>query len=385
MFNFGINRRISKIRKAIENSKKPIVFFDTDTDGSCSFLQLKKTFDSISDASPFGKSIQSQNRALECLRDEHDLIIFFDIPYISDEIFDKIKGKNIVWVDHHTTENKEKILEFENILYLNPLDYDKKDHRCSSYWAYRICRRKENLYYAAMASVSDFYLLDVLIDFYYYDKSAFNLLFRISDEKRRELFKFIKSHRFSDENTQKQRAHWIQYLSYDCGLIDYKSFFDLLYKLDEIDPMKVLKRIEKMTPQDLRTELSAGKSNGFEEFAKVQESYKKYIKKALEENRESTEFIHFHHTGKMSFNRQISEELGYRLKNWKVIFSSYKKDSKDFYSCSFRGNNYDVRSLLLSSLDGLDGQGGGHEFSAGAIVKEKDYKEFKKRVYEKFE
>lgn len=384
-FGIGtIEKKISNIRKLIGNAEKPIVFFDTDTDGSCSYLQLKKTFSNISDASPFGKSHDSQKRALDNIKNKHDLVVFFDTPYISDESFEKIKEKKIIWIDHHKLDDNSIINKYD-ITYLNPLDYDKKDHRCSSYWAYRICNKKENLYYAALASVADFYLLDVLAKLYEYDPSAFRLLFKMNDEKREELFRFIRSHKFNDDKTQEERKYWIQYLSYDCGLIEYKNFFDLLYKLDDIDSMRVLKRVEKLSPMELRTELSAGKGEGFEEFARVQNNYKKYIKKALDSVNNNDELIYFHHTGKMSFNRQISEELAYRLKNWKVIFTSYKKDSKEFYSCSFRGNNYDVRSLVLDSLKDLEGQGGGHEFASGALVKKMDFEVFKRRVFEKFE
>lgn len=370
---------LERISELISNSKSPIVFFDTDTDGSCSYIQLRKSFPQIKEGYSLSKDDDSQRACCEKIFDNHDLIIFFDTPYLKEDFFIEAKGRQVIWVDHHPMDVEKYLETYSNILYFNPLRYDKLDGRNSAYWAYRICGKEENLFFSAMASVSDFYLLDVLVEFYNYDKSAFNVLFKISDEKRKELFDFILNSDFRDESLYEKRAEWIQYLSYECGLILFKNFFDILYKVEKWgDAVKVLRKVSSMSPLDFKVELLNGKEGYFEKFHNIMDEYKKIYLKASKVKDKKLVLVE-HDNCIMSFNRQISEELAYRLKDWKVICSCYYKDGYDTVSCSLRGSGVKVNDLVNKCVKGI-GRGGGHDFAAGAIVNKKDYSKFKSRL-----
>lgn len=370
---------LKNINGLISNSKSPIVFFDADTDGSCSYIQLRRTFEQIKEGYSLSKDDDSQAMCREKIFDNHDLIIFVDTPYVQEDFFKEAKGRQIIWIDHHPMDVDACLVEYPNILYFNPLKYDKLDGRCTSYWVYRVCSREENLFFAAMASVADFYLFDILIDFYNYDKDSFNVLFKMPEKKRLELFEFISKSDFRDESLYSQRANWIQYLSYECGLIMFKNFFDILYKVEKWgDAVKVLRKVSGMSSLDFKVELMNGKMGYFEKFHEIMAEYKKIYSKATKVKGTPLVLVE-HDNCVMSFNRQISEELAYRLDDWKVICSCYYKDKYDTVSCSLRGNGVKVNELLEICLKGI-GRGGGHDFAAGAITTKKNFPEFRRRL-----
>ena len=358
------------------------MFFDCDTDGGTSYLQLKKVFPQIV-GFPMNKDLEKHKRLVEKVSEKTDLIIVFDVPFFFDEILESLKGKKIVWIDHHPGNSLEQIKKYK-ITHLNPLDFDLEDNRPSSYWAYRIANSKENLFYVTLGSVSDFFLLDVIKKFHDLDRKSFDALFKISVDKKKELFKFIKIHKFNDNKSKEKREYWIRYLTYECRLIDFKNLFDLMYKLkEEENVLAAFKLIFKMTPFDLRMNINNGKGFLFEEYSLMMKKYKVLLEKAVLENKDNEKLIFFEYEGRASFTKTISEELCYKFPKHKVVMIVFKKDKSDFYSMSFRGNNFDVNELVRNSLKGLSGNGGGHKFSAGAVVKIIDFNEFKKRVFEK--
>ena len=153
-----LNKKINQIRKEIQLSKKPLMFFDIDTDGSTSYLQLKRVFKKII-GYPLDKDFKKQEKILHLINiDNYDLIIIFDLPFLTSQFLEIFKDKKIIWVDHHPSNDPQIIREY-NILHLNPLDYNDNDNRPSCYWAYIISDSLDNLDFVSLGSVSDFFLL----------------------------------------------------------------------------------------------------------------------------------------------------------------------------------------------------------------------------------
>ena len=95
-------------------------------------------------------------------------------------------------------------------------------------------------------------------------------MFKIEEEKREELFKFLKDYKFNDESQNEKRTYWIQYLTYECGLIQYKTFFDILFKFKKYEKtQRVLKDIAKMTLLDFKVELLNGKIGIYEKYQEM--------------------------------------------------------------------------------------------------------------------
>ena len=96
---------LKEIKSYIEKSENPLIFFDDDSDGLCSYLLIKKYFDkgkgilvthSILDES-YLKKVQEYNP---------DLILLLDKHGISQDLIDKVNVP-IIWVDHHPIEKVE--------------------------------------------------------------------------------------------------------------------------------------------------------------------------------------------------------------------------------------------------------------------------------------
>lgn len=382
MLDLRVSSKIGKIRELLEESSKSLIFFDVDCDGIMSYFQLKERFPNLVGI-PFPKDDEVVlARVSELNLDEFDLVLFFDTPVVSDEVFFKLKDKKVVWVDHHIGNSKEIIKEY-NILHLNPLDYDELDSRPSCFWAYLIADLKTNLQRVVFGSISDFYLLDLIVDLYEFEKDKFDEILKISDEKRDEIFDFIRNNEFKDLNVVDKRSEYIKFLTYDCGLINFKNLFDFLPKLGELEEVeKAVKIIEKLSFFDLRVEISSGKGFLFEDFEGFSSKLRVLMKKALSDCKE--DYLVFSKVAKTSYSRQISEEVMYR-KNLKASMVCFKKPGKDFYSCSLRGNGFDVKNFLDGSLNDLEGGGGGHQFSVGCAVHKKDFDVFKRRFVENFE
>jgi len=371
-------KRIKEIKKLIHNSKNPFLFFDADDDGTSSLFQLKKVFPQIKDFAPFKKNEKSLRNIISFVNKTHDLILFFDIPYIEEWFLDELKGKKIVWVDHHIGNYRE-VIKKHQILYLNPLDYNKNDSRSASYFAYKISSKKENLFFCVLGTLADSFLLPQIVELYKLYPKEFKLLFNINFYRRKKLFSFVEKNKFNSISDEKERREWIDYLWYECGFINYKNYFELLYKFGyEKEQIEHLNSIIDLNPIEFAREVNKGKSEYNIEFNKLKKDYNTLIKDARK--RTKGPLVYYEHSGKNSFNRQIAEELAYRKKKGKVIISVFKKEGKPFYSASIRGKTFDVEKMIKECLVGLNGSGGGHKYSVGVGISEVDFEEFKKRI-----
>ena len=282
-----LENQIKKIREVIENSKNPVMFFDCDTDGATSYLQLKNVFSKIK-GFPMLKDFKKQKELVaNNLNQEVDLLIIFDIPYLLDDFLKLVRITNpnckIAWVDHHPTNSKELIDKY-NILHLNPLNYDKNDNRAASYLSYLISGKIEkNLEFAVLGSVADFYLLDIIKELEYSNKRTFKILFpNLDNSKKEELFDFIDKYKFNDKRVMKQREYWIRYLTYGAGLIKLKNFFDFLFKFKEDgDTLRAFKYIEKLSLFNLNIEINANKEFLFENYSNLMKKYSPILDKAI--------------------------------------------------------------------------------------------------------
>lgn len=375
----NIESSIEHIRDLLNNSSKPILFFDSDCDGGMSYFQLKEVWKNL-EGYPINKSKSNQISCGEKIEDSHDLVLFFDTPLIFEEVFEYAQGKKIVWVDHHPG-NDLKLAKKYDAFHFNPVEIDSLDSRPSCFWAYKISNSYENLFRVAVGSVSDFYLLDVLKDFYEKKPNEFNTVFGLNDEKREELFLFLGNYDFKDESVRDKRADWILYLTYETRVGVFKQLFDFMYKMP-VGVDRALRMLSKMTPLDIVGEVGAGKGFLFEDFANFTAKQRKHIKKAIDKNK-NKEFVYYEHKGKTSYNRQISEELSFRLDGSKCLECVFFKKGSDHVGISFRGRlGFIVNDIIEKGLEGLKGKGGGHPFAGGAHIALEDFDIFQKRVDE---
>jgi nanoRNase/pAp phosphatase (c-di-AMP/oligoRNAs hydrolase) len=360
-----------------------MVYFDTDTDGTTAYLQLKKAFPQIK-GFPFDKKESGEEDLLSVMNEEVDTVIFLDIPFIRESILKQLGARRIIWIDHHPTNDTGLISDY-GMKHFNPLDYDDHDTRPVSYWVYRMTGSSDFLFYAVLGSVADFFLLDILRSCHKQFPGRFALLFpKLSEAKREELFRFLSTAGELDPDYHRQRASWIQYLVYVGGMIRYKNFFDFLYKTDDDEEViTALRTIEKLDPESLVSEIREGKSPVFSRFHELQEAYESLREEALK--RVSGEYIIYEYGGETGFTKTLSEELMYCQEGIEAVMVAYQKPSGETYHVSLRSaGRVKVNEIAEQATQGLDAQAGGHEFAAGGRVVAKDFPTFKERVNEAF-
>lgn len=369
-----MDEKLDQIREEILSASKPLLFFDTDSDGTMSYYQLKKLAPSL-EGYHFDKKYEHQMENLSHVSSSHDLIIFFDTPHIEEDFLKKLSSKKIIWVDHHPGNDNRLILKYD-ILHFNPLSFDSKDSRPSCYWAYRVANQKENLPYLIIGSIADFYLLEEIKEFYNYDKSLFNLLFTISKEKQLELFSFLELHSFNDADTQEERENWIRFLSYETSIGKLKIFFDFIYKLDQEEIYQIVSNLEEMSIQELLICIEKSDDLLFLRFRSYLNSLEKLVETALKKYK-GEKYFKFKHKGTTSYNRQVAEELLYRLKNVLLVQLIFEKEGSSYISCSFRAKKgFEINSYVEKSVQEVDAVGGGHKYAAGAVIKKKNFPHF---------
>jgi single-stranded DNA-specific DHH superfamily exonuclease len=375
----NIDSKIEKFREIIKNASNPIMFFDTDTDGITSYLILKNKYNKLKGYF-MNLNFKKQEELAKSINHDCDLVIIFDIALLCDEFLETFRGKTILWMDHHRADNNKRIKEL-GINYLNPLNYDENDNRPASYFAYLICNNKNNLDLAVLGSVSDFFLLDIILDFYHYDKLGFKRLLNIKDSEVDELISFIEENH-GHERTDKhiERDDWIRYLLYNSNLGEIRGFLDFLFKLDEDDKIADgIRIIEKLTIEELIVNINSEKGELFEDYAKIKKKYKKVLKKVLEKDYDK-DICFYSYIGDKGFCKALSEELNYVYEDRKVSCVCFKNKDKDMYNCSLRGRCFDVRSLIDDCVYDLNANGGGHEFAVGLRISDKNFDLFKDRI-----
>lgn len=367
-----LDEKIISMREIITNAKNPILFFDSDSDGTMSYFQLK-TINPNLKGYPFRKVKEEQVELSNRVSKDNDVVLFFDTPHIEEEVFKNISDKRILWVDHHKGNSPEFISKY-NILHLNPLDFASNDSRPSCYWAYKIANLKKNLPFVCVGSVADFYLLDVLADLDIQNSKEFSMLFNISLQKKEELLDLVRSTNFYEQLDK--RADIIRQLSFETNAGVLKMFFDYIYKLENARVDSVVKSLSTLSLGEILSEISAEKNYPYDDFAKFRLELKSHIKKAIKLNQDKKIAI-YSHGGETSFNRQITEECLFKLPTVEVMFCSFEKKDSEMIPCSIRSKSLSIEPLVKKSLKTVQGFGGGHELACGAAISSKDFNRFR--------
>jgi single-stranded DNA-specific DHH superfamily exonuclease len=331
---------LGKIREKLKEAVNPVILFDDDPDGLCSYLLIKKFMGKGSGICVRGEPFVDGKYVSRVKAHEPDLIIILDKPMVREEFLDNIHTP-IIWIDHHGMQ------EPRGTLYFNPKKYDEEDARSTSYWCYQIT--KENLWIAFTGIVGD-YSLDLFDEF---------------KEKYKDLV-IDKVEKPTD-------------LTYNSKIGEIIRIISNILKGKTSD---INRNIELITKIKDPYELLEGKSEEADELLSKHSKIKKDFDKLAEEAEKSVEgeilkFIYVNE--KYSFTSELSNYLNYKFPE-KFILICRKNGTK--YMCSLRSHKVDLREVVEKCINGLDGYGGGHKYACGATIDEKDFDEFLRRFKE---
>ncbi len=330
--------KLLEIKNFLEKSENPLFFFDDDVDGLCSYIPLKKHIDR-------GNGIivkTSPNLTIDFLSKvdyyKPDTIFILDKPLVDQEFIDKINVP-ILWIDHHMP------IERKGIHYYNPRLKDKKDSRPTSYWCYKVV--KENLWIAMIGCIGDYFLPEFIKEF---SKKYPRLIKKINLDEikfKSELGKLIKMCSFMLKGKTSEA----------------NKFIELFYNVK--DPYEILDKKTK------RGELI------YEKFEKINKVYTKILDDALKSVTNERLLLYIYHSPKITFNKELANELIYKFPNKIVIVG---REKNNVMRLSLRSRKIILPRILDMALKGLNGSGGGHEYACGVNIVKEDFPKFIERL-----
>ncbi|MBD3248759.1 hypothetical protein GF336_01825 [Candidatus Woesearchaeota archaeon] len=330
------DKEINQIREELQTCKKPLIFFHDDADGLCSFLLLyryiKEGKGIIVKTTPdvdekFIKKVEEY---------QPDKIFIVDLAIVQQEFIDKIKPK-IIWIDHH------KPLKRENVLYFNPRKHDKEDNTPVSSLCYQVVQ--QDMWIAAAGAIADWHWPYFIEEF---RKEYPDLLPESIDNPEDALFETKLG-----------------------KLIDIISFSLKGTTQDALKYAKIFTRIK--TPYEILDQETPKGKYIYKNFEKIDKEYQNMLKKALKVKPRGKILLFEYQSGKMSFTKDIANELLHRNPD-KLTIIAREKDGE--MKMSIRSKNIIIPPILEKALKETEGYGGGHEHACGANVKKQDFERF---------
>lgn len=337
--------QMTEIREHLENAKNPVFFFDNDPDGLCSFLILQRFLGKGRGVVIKSYPYLDKNYFSRVEEFKADYIFVLD-KGVDDGFIEQAKEKNIpvVCIDHHNMPKPE--MEY----YYNPF-YNDKTNEPVSYLCYRITRRKEDIWLAALGCISDSYVPDFFKEFTekYGDlvdskwKNAFDIRYKTRLGKILALIGFAMKDRTSN----------------------VVAMMKFLIKVS--NPGELLEENEKTRAF-------------FKRFNEINEKYQRLMKKAEEDT--GGDILFFSYSGDISISQYVADELMYKYPG-KVIVVIYSKGN--IANISLRWDR-DIRTPLVEVIKNIEGsRGGGHENSSGARIPSDKIPEFKENLSKEIE
>ncbi len=345
-------KQIEKVKEHLERAQNPIFYYDNDCDGLCSFLILRRFLErgkgvAVRSFPDLNKDYARKARELNA-----DYVFVLDKPVISREFIEEIDrlGLPMIWIDHHAFGGEVDVKEFSNLRVYDPARNHGKEKSDEpvTYWAYKICGRKEDLWLAVIGCIADHFMPDFAGEF---------------SERYGEFW--------SRENISDPFA---AYYKTEIGRIAQGFNFGLKDSTTNILRLQNF-LINCKGPEEVFLE-SSGNYYFRKRYKEIKKKYDELLSRAM--RNVAGELIFFEYGGDLSISSDISNELSFKYPE-KYICVAYKKEG--IVNISLRGKS--IRKILEKVLKRLEhATGGGHEDAVGARIRTEDLEKFKNVLYE---
>ncbi len=346
----SLDEGIAAFKKALDNSKNPLFFFDGDADGLSAFTLLYKY-------KGFGKGVLISGRpeitidyARKVSEYNPDVLFILDLALVTQEFIDAVDIP-VYWLDHHVPNHD--LFFKENFFYFNPRLFDENDGRPTAFWAYNIVN--QNLWVAMIGIIGDFHFLLV-------------------DDFRKEFPDLLP------ESIVDQRD---ALMNSKIGFLVKVINFNLKGLVrDAMVSVKVFTRIDD--PYEIINGSTAKSRFLLRRFEKVNKVFEPLLKKAVDAVGKNDDFVVFiYQNNKFSISSELSNELKNLFPD-KIIIVGRKYQVS--ISLSIRSDSNNVLIPLKKTLDLVGGNGGGHSLACGALISEDKLSDFldlfKKNYYD---
>tara|TARA_Y100000310_G_C20588116_1_gene766525 strand:+ start:306 stop:1364 length:1059 start_codon:yes stop_codon:yes gene_type:complete len=334
--------QLQEIRNLLEKSKNPLFYFNDDPDGLCSFLLLSKYIKKGKHVIVKSSTLYAEDHYIRKLEEiQPDLVVVLDEASLDQEFIEHVNCP-ILWIDHHSPKKT-------TVNYYNPLLQNPKDNRSTTYWAYQVT--KQNLWLAAVGSLSDWQLTDITDKF---------------------LKKYPKY--FSKKIKTPEQG------LFETKLGELIKIFSLLLKGTTSEVRKSISILSKIESPEEILEQTTSKGNFLYKRAEsIKKEYDSSLKKALSV-KPKDKVLKFIYSPKTSFTSMLSNELLYKRPGNVIIVGRVNEGTANLSIRSPTSTPIIIPPLLKKSIANLqDATGGGHEHACGASIKEEDLEIFLER------
>ncbi|MFW6230949.1 MAG: DHH family phosphoesterase [Nanoarchaeota archaeon] len=341
------DEKIQEFRDELLSSSRPIFFFDDDCDGLASFLLLYRAVGEGKGVPIKAAPVLNEQFVSFVMNYSPGKIFVLDNSRITDEFIHEVKS-GILCLDHHPYEPMERVKVY------NPRDYDPEISWPTSYWAYKIAQREEDIWLAMAGCVGDWFLPDF--------KDRFI-----------ELYPDL----LSRDITKPDDALFDS----EIGKLSQMLYFVLKGSTKTVlSSMKTLTRI-KSPYEILKQESPAGRFI-YKHYEKVRRQYDILLKQAKESVSDDRIVVFTYEAATTSMTAEVSNELIHMHPD-KIIVVARRKNGE--FRCSLRSaGDTLVAPALERALKAVEGYGGGHEHACGASIKEHDFGHFIELLREEF-
>lgn len=340
--------QILELRGHLEKAQNPIFYYDNDADGFCSYVLFRRFIDRGKGVAVRSHPDIDESYSRKAQELNADYVFVLDRPILGEGFVEEI-GKlqlPIVWIDHHDVGDER--YDGKDVFIFNPTRNEKKkSSEPISYWAYKICNRREDLWIALMGCIADHYLPD-----------------------------------FADEFKERHGEYWGKkivkpfdaYYKSEIGRLARIIGFGLKDSVTHVVQMQNF-LIKCKGPDTLFEESDSNKPFA-RKYREMREKYDVLLKKARKGVNGDDKLVFFTYGGDLSMSSDISNELSY-LYPGKMIVVAYT--SGPITNISMRGKG--VKKLIEKILPGFENSsGGGHEEAVGVRIQTQDLERFREEI-----
>lgn len=329
-------KQVEEIKFYINKSENPLIFYDDDPDGLCSYLLLNKFYQKGKGIIVKGKPVLDIEYLRKVKEYSPDLVVVLDKPMISQEFIDSVNVP-IVWIDHHP------VVQRKGVHYYNPKINHPDSYAPTTTLVYQITN--QDLWIAAIGSLADWHIPKFIKEF-------------------QKLYPDLISEIKSPEQ-----------VIFETKFGELIRIFSFLLKGKTSDVSKSINIIKKINnPREIIYQESPKGKFLYKRAEKISKLYNELLEKAVKYSKDEEKILLFiYPSSKISFTSELSNELLYKYPD-RIIIIGREKD--DEIKLSLRSSKTELPPIIEKSLENVKGYGGGHKFACGANISKGDFKTF---------
>lgn len=336
-------KEIKEIRNYLGKSENPLIFYDDDCDGLCSYLLLRDYLDRGRGVVVKSLPVLDVPFLRKVRENSPDYVFVVDMPIITQNFVDNISVP-IIWIDHHP------LIDIKGVKYYNVMNYRGGEKESCTSMCYKIVGGK--LWLAMLGGVADW---------------------RIPSYRK----EFVKQ--YPDLFSNKIKKPGDGYYKTELGKLI--RIFSFILKSSTSDIHRIVSALLRIdSPYEILNQETMRGKFIYKFYEKIGRHYDELLKETLSSIDKKSNLILFTYVAKRySFTSDLSNELIYRYPD-KIIVVAREKDGEMKFSV--RSSKIDLTPLVEKAKKDLNGRCGGHKHAMGGNFKKEDFKVFVERLKE---